>query len=65
MAAMHVPYGNGLAEGEAVGLERYMEIYDQKTFTDAVTALFDQRTIESSMTGRRCTGKSVNFRLHR
>lgn len=65
MAAMHVPYGNGLAEGKAAELERYMEIYDQKTFTDAVTALVDQRTIESSMTKRRCAGKSVDFRLHR
>ena len=46
MAAMHVPYGNGLAEGKAAELERYMEIYDPKTFTDAVKALFDQRTIE-------------------
>ena len=42
-----------------------MEIYDQKTFTDAVKALFDQRTIESSMAKCRCAGKSVNFRLHR
>jgi len=48
MTAMHVPYRNGLAEGMAVELERYMEIYDPKTFVDAVTALFEQRTIEFS-----------------
>jgi enoyl-CoA hydratase/carnithine racemase len=46
MTAMHVPYRNGLAEGKAAELERYMEIYDPKTFTAAVTALFDRRTIE-------------------
>ncbi len=46
MTAMHVPYRNGLAEGMAAELERYMEIYDPKTFTAAVTALFDRRTIE-------------------
>lgn len=47
MAAMKVPYSNGLAEGKAVELERYMdmEIYDPATFVDAVTALLDQRTI--------------------
>ena len=48
MAAMHVPYRGGLAEGKATELERYMEIYDPKIFTDAVTALFEQRTIEFS-----------------
>jgi len=48
MTAMHVPYRRGLAEGKATELERYMEIYDPKTFTDAVTALFEQRTIEFS-----------------
>ena len=46
MAAMHVPYRNGLAEGKAAELEHYMEIYDPKTFVEAVTALFEQRTIE-------------------
>src|SRR5262249_37345489 len=46
MAAMHVPYRNGLAEGKAMELERSMEIFDPKTFTAAVTALFEQRTIE-------------------
>lgn len=48
MAAMNVPYSNGLAEGKAVELERYMEIYDPTTFVEAVTALFEQRTIEFS-----------------
>jgi enoyl-CoA hydratase len=46
MAAMHVPYRNGLAEGKATEHENYMEIYDPKTFIAAVTALFEQRTIE-------------------
>jgi len=46
MAAMHVPYRNGLAEGKATELERYMDIYEPKTFVAAVTALFEQRTIE-------------------
>jgi len=46
MAAMHVPYRTGLAEGKAMELERSMEIYDPKTFTAAVNALFEQRTIE-------------------
>jgi enoyl-CoA hydratase len=46
MAATHVPYRNGLAEGKATELERYMEIYEPKTFVAAVTALFEQRTIE-------------------
>ena len=46
MTAMHVPYRNSLAEGKAAELERYMEIYDPKTFRAAVTALFEQRTIE-------------------
>lgn len=46
MTTMHVPDRNQLAEGKAVELERYMEIYDPKTFTAAVTALFQQRTIE-------------------
>ena len=46
MGAMHVPYRIGLAEGKATEHENYMEIYDQKTFIAAVTALFDQRTIE-------------------
>jgi len=46
MAAMHVPYRNGLAAGKAAELQCSMEIYDPKTFTDAVTALFEQRTIE-------------------
>jgi hypothetical protein len=45
MAAMHVPYCLGLAEGKATELERYMEIYDPKTFVAAVNALFEQRTI--------------------
>jgi hypothetical protein len=45
MAAMNVPYSNGLAEGKAVELERYMEIYDPRTFVNAVIALFEQRTI--------------------
>ena len=40
------PYRVGLAEGKATEHENYMEIYDQKTFIAAVTALFDQRTIE-------------------
>jgi hypothetical protein len=46
MTAMHVPYRLGLAEGKAMELERYMEIYDLKTFVAAVTALFERRTIE-------------------
>lgn len=46
MAAMHVPYRLGLAEGKATELERSMEIYDPKTFKAAVDALFEQRTIE-------------------
>ncbi len=46
MAAMHVPYHKGLAQGKATELERYMEIYDPKTFIAAVTAFFEQRTIE-------------------
>jgi enoyl-CoA hydratase/carnithine racemase len=46
MTAMHVPYRNGLAEGKATEIARYMEIYDPKTFVAAVTALFEQRTIE-------------------
>ena len=46
MAAMHVLYGNGLVEGKAAELERYLEIYYPKTFTDAVKALFDQHSIE-------------------
>jgi enoyl-CoA hydratase/carnithine racemase len=46
MTAMNVPYRNGLAEGMAAELECYMEIYDPKTFTTAVTALFERRTIE-------------------
>ena len=46
MGAMHVPYRNGLAEGKATELERYMDIYEPKTFVAAVTALFEQRTIE-------------------
>ena len=46
MTAMHVPYRIGLAEGMATEHERYMEIYDPKTFVAAVTALFEQRTIE-------------------
>lgn len=46
MGAMHVPYRIGLAEGNATEHENYMEIYDQKTFIAAVTAPFDQRTIE-------------------
>jgi len=46
MTAMHVPYRHALAEGKAAELERYMEIYDPKTFTTAVTALFEQRAIE-------------------
>ena len=35
-----------VAEGKAAELEHYMEIYDPKTFAAAVTALFEQRTIE-------------------
>ena len=46
MGAMHVSYRIGLAEGKATEHENYMEIYDPKTFIDAVTALFEQRTIE-------------------
>ena len=46
MGAMHVPYRLGLAEGKATEHENYMEIYDPKTFVAAVTALFEQRTIE-------------------
>jgi enoyl-CoA hydratase/carnithine racemase len=46
MHAVHVPYRNGLAEGKAVEFERYMGIYDPKTFAAAVTALFEQRTME-------------------
>jgi len=33
MAATHVPYCNGLADGKATELEPYMEIYEPKTFT--------------------------------
>jgi len=33
MAATHVPYRNGLADGKATELEPYMEIYEPKTFT--------------------------------
>jgi len=36
----------GVAEGKATEHENYMEIYDPKTFIAAVTALFEQRTIE-------------------
>ena len=46
MGAMHVPYRIGLAEGKATEHENYMEIYEPKTFVAAVTALFEQRTIE-------------------
>jgi len=46
MGAMHVPYRIGLAEGKATEHENYMEIYDPKTFLAAVSALFEQRTIE-------------------
>jgi len=46
MNAMHVPYRNGLAEGKATELERYMEIYDPETFQSAVTALFERRTVD-------------------
>jgi hypothetical protein len=46
MGAMHVPYRLGLAEGTATEHENYMEMYDPKTFVAAVTALFEQRTIE-------------------
>lgn len=46
MNAIHVPYRNGLAEGKATEIEGYMEIYDPKTFTSAVAALFEQRAIE-------------------
>jgi len=40
-----VHYQLGLAEGKATELERYMEIYDPKTFVSAVKALFEQRAI--------------------
>ena len=46
MGAMHVAYRLGLAEGKATEHENYMEMYDPKTFVAAVTALFEQRTIE-------------------
>ena len=46
MGAMHVPYRLGLAEGKATEHENYMEMYDPKTFVAAVTALFEQKTIE-------------------
>ena len=46
MGAMHVPYRIGLAEGKATEHENYMEIYDQNTLLAAVSALFEQRTIE-------------------
>jgi enoyl-CoA hydratase len=46
MGAMHVPYRIGLAEGKATEHENYMEIYDPKTFVAAVTALFEQSTVE-------------------
>ena len=46
MGAMHVPYRLGLAEGKAMEHENYMEMYDPKTFLAAVSALFEQRTIE-------------------
>lgn len=44
MAAMNVPTAM-VPKARAVELERYMEIYDPASFVDAVTALFDQRTI--------------------
>ena len=46
MGAMHVPYRIGLAEGKATEHENYVESYDPKIFIAAVTALFEQRTIE-------------------
>jgi enoyl-CoA hydratase/carnithine racemase len=46
MGAMHVPYRIGLAEGKATEHENYMEMYDPRTFVAAVTALFEQKTIE-------------------
>lgn len=46
MTAMHVAYRQGLAEGKAAELACSMEIYDPRTFTAAVNALFEQRTIE-------------------
>jgi len=46
MATMHVPYRIGLAEANATEHLRSMEIYDPKTFSAAVAALFEQRTIE-------------------
>jgi len=46
MGAMHVPYRIGLAEGKATEHENYMEMYDPKTFVAAVSALFEQKTIE-------------------
>jgi hypothetical protein len=45
MTTMHVPYRSSLAEGMAAELERSLEIYDPKIFKDAVTALFEQRSI--------------------
>jgi enoyl-CoA hydratase/carnithine racemase len=45
LAAFNVHYQLGLAEGKATELERYMEIYDPKTFVAAVKALFEQRAI--------------------
>jgi len=45
LAAFNVHYQLGLAEGKATELERYMEIYDPKTFVSAVKALFEQRAI--------------------
>jgi enoyl-CoA hydratase/carnithine racemase len=63
MAAMHVPYGNGLAEGKAAELERYMEIYDPKTLPMR-SRRSSTNAPSSSMTKRRCARKSVNLRLH-
>jgi hypothetical protein len=42
----HTGDPHALAEGKAAELERYIEIYDPKTFTTAVTALFEQRAVE-------------------
>ncbi len=45
LAAFNTHYLLGMAEGKATELERYMEIFEPKTFVAAVTALFEQRRI--------------------
>jgi len=46
VAAIHVPHRDSVTGGKATELEQYMAIYDPKTLAAAVTALFEQGTIE-------------------